>query len=319
MLGSELEVSAIGYGAMVLAGTYGDVDEEQGIAVVNHALDRGITLIDTSDAYGGGSNEQLVGRAIAGRRDEVVVATKWGVTPGEHSNPAKINFDIQIPIDARPERARSAAEGSLRRLGISTIDLWYLHWPDPIRPIEEIVGAMAELVASGEVRHLGLSNITPDELRRAHAVHPITAVQFEYSLWTRTVERQLLAVMRELGIGLVAWGPLGSGFLAGSVDLGGSHNYRSHNSRFAHNLEQNLDRFTPLRALASELEITPGQLALAWLLHQGDDIVPIPGTRNPDHLDANVAATEIELDAETLRRIDGLAPAGLAVGPSMVA
>ncbi len=317
-LGGDLEVSAVGYGAMVLAGAYGDVDDDQGIAVINHALDRGVTMIDTSDAYGGGANEQLVGRAIAGRRDDVVVATKWGVTPGDHSNPATINFDIQIPIDGRPERAREAAEASLARLNISTLDLWYLHFPDPIRPIEDTVGAMAELVASGEVRYLGLSNVTSEQLRRAHAVHPITAVQFEYSLWTRTVERELLATMRELGVGLVAWGPLGSGFLAGSVDLSGSHNYRGHNSRFASNLEQNLDRFTPLRQLAGELGIEPGALALAWLLQQGKDIVPIPGTRSLEHLDANIAATEIELDSEALRRIDELAPAGLAVGPSMV-
>jgi aryl-alcohol dehydrogenase-like predicted oxidoreductase len=319
MLGGDLEVSAIGYGAMGLAGTYGDVEHEQGIAVINRALDLGVTLIDTSDAYGGGANEQLVGQAIAGRRNEVVIATKWGVKPGDHSNPAKISFDIQIPVDGRPERAREAAEASLRRLDISTIDLWYLHWPDPVRPIEEIVGAMAELVRSGEVRYLGLSNVTADELRRAHAVHPITAVQFEYSLWTRTVERELLATIRELGVGLVAWGPLGSGFLAGSVDLSGSHNYRGHNSRFAQNLSQNLDRFAPLRELAAELGMPPGTLALAWLLHQGEDIVPIPGTRSLEHLEANIAATEIELDSETLRRIDELAPAGLALGPPMVA
>jgi aryl-alcohol dehydrogenase-like predicted oxidoreductase len=178
---------------------------------------------------------------------------------------------------------------------------------------------MAELVRSGEVRYLGLSNVTADELRRAHAVHPITAVQFEYSLWTRTVERELLATIRELGVGLVAWGPLGSGFLAGSVDLSGSHNYRGHNSRFAQNLSQNLDRFAPLRELAAELGMPPGTLALAWLLHQGEDIVPIPGTRSLEHLEANIAATEIELDSETLRRIDELAPAGLALGPPMVA
>jgi aryl-alcohol dehydrogenase-like predicted oxidoreductase len=318
-LGADLEVSAVGYGAMVLAGAYGDVEEEQGIAVIERALDLGVTMIDTSDAYGAGSNEQLVGRAIAGRRDEVVIATKWGIAPGEHSSRADVNFELNIPIDARPERAREAAEASLRRLGVSEIDLWYLHFPDPARPIEASIEAMADVVSTGAVRHLGVSNVTPDELRRAHAVHPITALQFEYSLWTRTVERELLATARELGIGLVAWAPLGSGFLAGTVHTEGSHNYRTHSPRFTDdNLAANLDRFAPVRALAEELDLTPAELALAWLLHQGDDIVPIPGTTNPEHLATNIAATEIELSPETLARVDALVPAGLAAGTPML-
>jgi aryl-alcohol dehydrogenase-like predicted oxidoreductase len=318
-LGQGLEVSELGYGAMGLAGAYGEVDPEQALAVIGRALDLGVTLIDTSDAYGGGSNEELVGRAIGSRRGEIAVATKWGVSSGEHSNRANVNFEIDIPIDARPERAREAAEASLRRLGVSVLDLWYLHFPDPGRPIEETVGAMAELVAAGSVRHLGLSNVTADQLRRAHAVHPITAVQFEYSLWTRTVERELLPAMRELGIGLVAWSPLGSGFLAGTVDLSGDHNYRTHAPRFAgENLSQNLDRFAPFRELAAELELTPAQLALAWLLHQGDEIVPIPGTRSLEHLEANIAAAEVELTPDALARIEELVPQGLAVGTPML-
>jgi aryl-alcohol dehydrogenase-like predicted oxidoreductase len=318
-LGDGLQVSEIGYGAMVLAGTYGEVDEQQALAVVNHALDRGVSLIDTSDAYGGGSNELQVGKAIAGRRDEVVVATKWGIAPGEHSSPAAINWSIQIPIDARPERAREAAEASMRRLGVSTIDLWYLHYPDPAREIEEVVGAMAELVKAGDVRHLGLSNVTPDQLRQAHATHPIAAVQFEYSLWSRGVEQELLPVMRELGVGLVAWAPLGSGFLAGSVGLEGDHNYRTHSPRFEQaNLARNVERFDPFRVCAASLGVTPAQLALAWLLHQGGDIVPIPGTRSIEHLDANLAASEIELDAEALAEIDRLVPPGLAAGAPLL-
>ena len=319
MLGGRLEVSEIGYGAMGLAGAWGDVDEAQGVAVLTRALDAGVTMIDTSDAYGGGSNEQLVGRAIAGRRDDAVIATKWGISPGEHSNPAEINWSLEIPIDGRPERAREAAEASLRRLGVATIDLWYLHFPDPAHPIEETVGAMAELVDAGHVRYLGLSNVTADQLRRAHAVHPITAIQYEYSLWTRTVERELLPTARELGIGLVAWSPLGSGFLAGSVDFDGEHNYRSDAPRFeGENLQRNLDRYAPVRGLAAELEITPAQLALAWVLHQGKDIVPIPGTRSFEHLSENLAAAEIALDRDTLARIGDLAPEGLAAGPAML-
>jgi aryl-alcohol dehydrogenase-like predicted oxidoreductase len=318
-LGGALQVGEIGYGAMVLAGTYGDVGEHDAVAVVAHALDAGVTLIDTSDAYGAGSNEELVGRAIAGRRDEVVVATKWGIAFGTDANAAEINWSRHIPVDARPERARGAAEASLRRLGIDAIDLWYLHYPDPSCPVEESVGAMADLVRSGHVRHLGLSNITPAQLRRAHAVHPIAAVQFEYSLWTRGIERELLPTLRELGIGLVAWAPLGSGFLAGSVDLSGDHNYRSHAPRFQEEtLERNLDRFAPFRRLAAERDITPAQLALAWLLHQGSDIVPIPGTRTVTHLDANLASAEIDLDAGTLARLDELAPLDLALGPPLL-
>jgi aryl-alcohol dehydrogenase-like predicted oxidoreductase len=317
----ELESSAIGYGAMVLIGLYGAVDEQQGRDVVNHALDLGVTMIDTADAYGvGGSNEALVGRAIRDRRDEVVVATKWGVVPpSEHANRLSATYDNEIWIDARPERARAAAEASIRRLGVDTLDLWYLHFPDPGRPIEETVGAMGELVDAGDVRHLGLSNVTGEQLRRAHAVHPIAAVQVEYSLWTRDPESELLPTARGLGAGIVAWGPLGNGFLARPIASLADGDFRHNAPRFrAESLARNTDRYAPLRVLAEELGVASAQLALAWLLHQGDDVVPIPGTRNPVHLESNLAAAQIQLDTETLAEIDRLAPAGLAEGPALL-
>jgi aryl-alcohol dehydrogenase-like predicted oxidoreductase len=318
-LGS-LESSAIGYGAMVLIGLYGAVDEQQGVDVIHRALDVGVTMIDTADAYGAdGSNEILVGRAIRDRREDVVVATKWGVVlPGENANRVAASYANEIWIDARPERARAAAEASLRRLGVDSIDLWYLHFPDPGRPIEESVGAMADLVNAGLVQHVGLSNVTAEQLSRAHAVHPVSALQIEYSLWTRDAERELLPTARELGVGIVAWGPLGNGFLAQPITTLEDGDFRHNAPRFrADNLRRNLDRFAPLRALADELGVTPAQLALAWLLHQRD-IVPIPGTRNPDHLEANIAAADVSLDEETLRRIEEITPAGLAAGAALL-
>jgi aryl-alcohol dehydrogenase-like predicted oxidoreductase len=319
-LGS-LESSAIGYGAMVLIGLYGAVDDQQGVDVIGQALDLGVTMVDTADAYGAdGSNEILVGRAIRDRREQVVVATKWGIVlPGETANRVEASYANEIWIDARPERARDAAEASLRRLGVDALDLWYLHFPDPGRPIEESVGAMADLVDAGLVRHLGLSNVTAEQLRRAYAVHPITAVQVEYSLWTRDAERELLRSARELGVGIVAWGPLGNGFLAQPITTLEVGDFRHNAPRFrGENLRRNLDRFAPLRALADEVGITPAQLALSWLLHQGDDIVPIPGTRNHGHLEANIAAADISLDQDMLRRIEELTPAGLAAGPALL-
>jgi aryl-alcohol dehydrogenase-like predicted oxidoreductase len=316
-----LESSAIGYGAMVLIGLYGAVDEQQGIDVIDRALELGVTMVDTADAYGShGSNELLVGRAIRDRRAEVAIATKWGITaPSEHANRVEATYDNEIWIDARPERARPAAEASIRRLGVEAIDLWYLHFPDPGRRLEDTVGAMAELVDAGHVRHLGLSNVTAEQLRRAHAVHPIAAVQVEYSLWTRDAERELVPLARELGVGIVAWGPLGNGFLARPITALADGDFRNNAPRFqGRNLQRNVDRFAPLRSLAEELGITPAQLALAWLLHQGDDVVPIPGTRDLGHLEANVAAADIELDAETLERIESASPAGLAAGAALL-
>jgi aryl-alcohol dehydrogenase-like predicted oxidoreductase len=318
-LGS-LTTSAIGYGAMVLVdGMYGAADDTRSLGTLRHAIDAGATHLDTSDAYGAdGHNERLVGRAIAGRRDGVQVATKWGIVPGggEHAHRVEHHHDQEIWIDARPERARAAADASLRRLGVDTIDLWYLHFPDPAVPVEESVGAMAELVAEGKVRHLGVSNVTPEQLLAAHQAHPIAAVQAEYSLWTRDPERELLPVLRELGIGFVAWSPLGAGFFAGA-DRVGANDFRTNHPRFRKgNLAANRDRYAPLRGLAADLGITPAQLALAWLVHQ--DVVPIPGTRTPEHLDENVAAAGVTLDAATIARIDEVAPPGAAAGSALL-
>jgi aryl-alcohol dehydrogenase-like predicted oxidoreductase len=321
-LGS-LSTSAIGYGAMVLVdGMYGAADEERSRRTIAHAIDAGATLLDTADAYGSdGHNERLVGRAVAGRRDEIQLATKWGIVaePTGTAHRVEHAHAQDIFVDARPERARDAAEGSLRRLGVDVIDLWYLHFPDPEVPVAESVGAMAELVAEGKVRHLGISNVTADQVRAAHAVHPLAAVQAEYSLWTRGPEAELLPVLRELGIGFVAWGPLGNGFLAGGGTDLAADDFRHNAPRFApENLARNRERFDPLRGLAAELDLTPAQLALAWLLHQGESIVPIPGTRTPAHLDENVAAAGVALAAEVLRRIDELAPAGAAAGAPLL-
>ena len=317
-----LTTSAIGFGAMVLVdGIYGHTEEQRSLRTLAHAIDAGATFIDTSDAYAAGANEQLVGRAIAGRRDEVQLATKWGIVSDGGGRPVQHAHDQQILVDARPERARAAAEASLRRLGVDVIDLWYLHFPDPAVPVEETVGAMAELVVTGKVRHLGLSNVTAEQVMAAHQVHQLAAVQGEYSLWTRDPERELLPVLRELGIGFVPWSPLGAGFLTGAVDRIGApgEDFRTNHPRFKpENLAVNRDRFAPLRTLADELEITPAKLALAWLLHQADDIVPIPGTRTPDHLDENLAAAGIRLDADTLARIEELAPAGTAAGAALL-
>jgi aryl-alcohol dehydrogenase-like predicted oxidoreductase len=320
-----LTTSAIGYGAMALIdGIYGASDDDRSLRTLRHAIDAGARLIDTSDAYGAdGHNERLVGRAIEGRREQVQIATKWGIVPehGEHAHRVEHAHDQEILVDARPERARAAADASLRRLGVDEIDLWYLHFPDPGVPIEESVGAMGALVAEGKVRHLGVSNVTAEQLIAAHQAHPVAVVQGEYSLWTRDPERELLPVLRELGIGFVPWSPLGAGFFAGSLSRIGApgEDFRTNHARFkAGNLARNRDRYAPLRELAAELEITPAQLALSWLLHQGEDIVPIPGTRSPEHVDENLAAADVVLEPATLARIDELAPAGAAAGAALL-
>jgi aryl-alcohol dehydrogenase-like predicted oxidoreductase len=313
-----LETSAIGYGAMVLIdGMYGHADEEHSLATLRHAIDAGATLLDTADAYADGANEQLVGRAIAGCRDDVQLATKWGIVR-EGGRPFQHAHEQTILLDARPERAREALEASLRRLGVDAIDLWYLHFPDPGVPIEESVGAMGELVAEGKVRHLGVSNVTAEQALAAHQAHPLAAVQGEYSLWTRDPERELLPVLRELGIGFVAWSPLGAGFFAAPVSVGApGQDFRTNHPRFRpENLAANRDRYAPLRGLATQLGITPAQLALAWLLAQ--DAVPIPGTRTPAHLDENLAAADAVLDDDVLARIDEIAPAGAAAGSALL-
>jgi aryl-alcohol dehydrogenase-like predicted oxidoreductase len=311
-----LTTSAIGFGAMALVdGMYGHADDERSRATLAHAIDAGATLIDTADAYAAGANERLVGSAIAGR--DVQLATKWGIV-FDGGRPIQHAHAQEILVDARPERAREAAEASLRRLGVDAIDLWYLHFPDPGVPLEETVGAMAELVRAGKVRHLGLSNVSAEQVIAAHQVHPLAAVQSEYSLWTREPERELLPVLKELGIGFVPWSPLGAGFLAGSADRIGD-DFRANHPRFrSENLAFNRDRFAPLRGLAAELELTPAQLALAWLLHQAPDIVPIPSTRTPSHLDENLAAADVTLDEATRVKIEELAPAGAAAGAALL-
>ncbi|GAA5058209.1 aryl-alcohol dehydrogenase-like predicted oxidoreductase [Thermocatellispora tengchongensis] len=304
-----LRVPAIGFGAMVLSpGMYGDIDDDRAGRALRAALDAGAAHVDTSDGYGDdGHNERLVGRAIKGRRDEVVLATKFGlaVPEGEPSRSFPVGYAFgELRVNAEPRLVRRYAERSLANLGTDAIDLYYLHFPDPGVPIEETVGAMGELVEAGLVRHLGLSNVTADQLRRAYAVHPIAAVQVEWSMW-RPVDPELRAAARELGAGLVAWSPLGSGFLAGAVREVGADDFRRHAPRFsAENLAANYDRYAPVRDLAVDLGITPAQLALAWLLYQDDHVVAIPGSRTPAHIEENAAAAGFTLHPDTLARIE---------------
>ncbi|NJN65583.1 MAG: aldo/keto reductase [Chloroflexaceae bacterium] len=311
-----LEVSAIGYGAMGLEGYYGSIGQADAIETIRHALDCGITLLDTADAYGDGHNEALLAQAINGRnRDAIVIATKFGIVfdPDERGTSLTTGWGFSLNINGRPEYAQRALDASLKRLGVEYIDLWYLHYPDPATPIQETVGAMAEQVHAGKVRYLGLSNVTAEQVRHAHEVHPISAVQYEYSLWRREAEQTLLPTTRDLGIGCVAWGPLGTGFLAGMTRVA-EDDFRYHNPRYqGENRQHNEERFAPLSDMAKELGITAAQLALAWLLHQGSNIVPIPGTRQAARVEENAAAVEIVLTPEHLARIDQLAPAGLHV------
>jgi aryl-alcohol dehydrogenase-like predicted oxidoreductase len=311
-LGSQgLEVSAEGLGCMGMSEFYGEGDEQESIATVHLALDAGIDLLDTADVYGPHKNEVLVGQAIAERRDEVVLATKFGIVR-DPENPAARG------VNGRPEYVHQCCDASLRRLNIDHIDLYYQHRVDPQVPIEETVGAMAELVEAGKVRFLGLSEASAATIRRAHAVHPISAVQSEYSLWSRDPEDEVLPALRELGIGLVAYSPLGRGFLTGAItspqDLA-EDDFRRHNPRFqGENFQRNLDLVERVKELASEHNCTPGQLALAWVLHQGDDIVPIPGTKRRRYLEENIEAVDIKLSPEDLARIDEAAPMGAAAG-----
>ncbi len=310
-LGSEgLEVSAIGLGCMGMSAFYtGGQDRDEALATIDHALDMGIDLIDTADMYGRGENERLVGEVVRKRRDEVVLATKFGhVYEGERL----------AGVNGRPEYVRQACDASLGRLGIDTIDLYYLHRVDPQVPIEETVGAMAELVEAGKVRYLGLSEAAPGTLRRAAAVHPISALQTEYSLWTRDPEGELLGATRELGIGFVPYAPLGRGFLAGRFhgpdELEPDDTRRDHPRFQGENLRQNQALAERVRRLAQEKGWTPAQLALAWLLHQGEDIVPIPGTKRRERLEENAGAVDIRLSAEDLGRLEEEVPPGAAAG-----
>ena len=309
--GTALAVSAMGLGCMGMSAFYTTdaASETDSIATIHRALDLGVTLLDTADMYGPFTNERLVGRAIADRRDEVVLATKFANV---------IDPDGTRRIDGSPEYVRRAADASLQRLGVDHIDLYYQHRVDKTVPIEETVGAMAELVAAGKVRHLGLSEASPETIRRAHAVHPITALQTEYSLWTRDVEGEILPLLRTLGIGLVPYSPLGRGFLTGTItssDALAPDDFRRSNPRFTgHALDANLALVETVRIIAGRKGVTPGQLALAWVLAQGPDVVPIPGTKRIAYLEENVAADAVDLTAEDLAALDAALPIGAAAG-----
>ncbi|SEF15645.1 aldo/keto reductase [Jiangella alba] len=304
---SGLTVSALGLGCMGMSQSYGPGDDAESIATVHRALDLGVTFLDTADMYGPYVNEELVGRAIAGRRDEVVLATKFGIVL-DPDDPLARGFD------ASPAYVRASIDGSLRRLGVDHVDLYYLHRVDPKTPIEDTIGTMAELVQAGKVRYLGLSEAAADSIRRAHAVHPIAALQTEWSLWSRDLEGDIVGTCRELGIGLVPYSPLGRGFLTGAItspDDFTDDDYRRHSPRFqGEAFQRNLELVETVRELAAARGATASQVALAWALARGDDVVPIPGTKRRRYLEENVAALDVTLTAAELELLDSIVPAG---------
>jgi aryl-alcohol dehydrogenase-like predicted oxidoreductase len=304
----DLTVSALGLGCMGMSEFYGETDEDESIRTIHRALELGITHLDTADMYGSGHNEELVGRAIAGRRDEVVLATKF----------ANRREDGRRWIDNSPEWIHQACDDSLRRLGVEHIDLYYMHRRDPAVPIAESVGAMAELVQEGKVRHLGLSEVSADTLREACDVYPIAALQSEWSLFTRGIEREIVPVARELGVGIVPYAPIGRGLLAGALTSPGDladDDFRRHHPRFSgENLDRNLELVARVRDMAAEIGCTPVQLALAWVLAQGNDVAPIPGTKHVKYLEENVGALDVQLTEDQLRALDELFPPGVVAG-----
>nr|ADE34525.1 SsfF [Streptomyces sp. SF2575] len=309
---SGLEVSAVGLGCLAMTGAYGPADEADCVEVVRRGLDLGLTLLDTADFYGEGANESLVGRAIAGHRDRVVLATRGGLRAERPGGPPKI-------VDGRPEYLRAACEASLQRLGTDVVDLYYLGRVDPKVPVEESVGALAELVAEGKIRHIGLSEATPEEIRRGHGVHRLTALQTEYSLWERHVEAEILPTTRELGIGFVAHTPLGKGFLAGGLtdeqQLAPGDIRRNHPRFQGESFERNAALVAELDVAVADTGVPVSQLALAWLLARGEDIVPIPGTRKAGHLAANLGAAGVQLSANLVERLSSLVPPEKVAGP----